>query len=244
MSEPESEPREAAARPVVLAVDDEPSVARAVERDLRRRYGRDYRVLRAESGEQALEALRRVKAAGCADRATDCRPADARDVGRRVSRSRRCELAPEAKRVLLTAYADTQAAIDAINRGRSGPLPAEAVGSARGGALPGGRRSARRSGGPTPPAPSDRIRVVGPPLVDGSRTTPATSWPGTRCPTGGWTWSATTRRGAWSPPPTAPPTCPLVLFPDGGVSAGPDHPRAGRARRGAHGGPSCPSTTS
>jgi thioredoxin reductase (NADPH) len=40
-------------RPVLLAVDDEPSVARAVERDLRRRYGRDYRVLRAGSGEEA-----------------------------------------------------------------------------------------------------------------------------------------------------------------------------------------------
>jgi thioredoxin reductase (NADPH) len=51
-------------RPVLLAVDDEPSVARAVERDLRKRYGRDYRVLRAESGEQALAALRESKLRG------------------------------------------------------------------------------------------------------------------------------------------------------------------------------------
>ena len=53
-----------AARPVLLAVDDEPSVARAVERDLRRRYGRDYRVLRAESGETALAAVRESKLRG------------------------------------------------------------------------------------------------------------------------------------------------------------------------------------
>src|SRR6185295_16120948 len=51
-------------RPVLLAVDDEPSVARAVERDLRRRYGRDYRVLRAGSGEDALTAVRESKLRG------------------------------------------------------------------------------------------------------------------------------------------------------------------------------------
>ena len=51
-------------RPVLLAVDDEPSVARAVERDLRRRYGRDYRVLRAGSGEEALATLREAKLRG------------------------------------------------------------------------------------------------------------------------------------------------------------------------------------
>jgi nitrogen-specific signal transduction histidine kinase len=51
------EPRESA-RPVLLAVDDEPSVARVVERDLRKRYGRDCRVRRAESGAGALDVLR------------------------------------------------------------------------------------------------------------------------------------------------------------------------------------------
>ena len=115
MSEPESEPREAAARPVVLAVDDEPSVARAVERDLRRRYGRDYRVLRAESGEQALEALRQSKLRGApiALLIADQRMPVMSGV---EFLEQAIELAPEAKRVLLTAYADTQAAIDAINR--------------------------------------------------------------------------------------------------------------------------------
>ena len=45
------------AKPVILAVDDDPQVLRAVERDLRRKYAREYRVLRADSGEAALGAL-------------------------------------------------------------------------------------------------------------------------------------------------------------------------------------------
>ncbi|MGW7793017.1 fused response regulator/thioredoxin-disulfide reductase, partial [Streptomyces tricolor] len=46
------------ARTVILTVDDDPGVSRAVARDLRRRYGQSYRIVRAESGESALEALR------------------------------------------------------------------------------------------------------------------------------------------------------------------------------------------
>jgi thioredoxin reductase (NADPH) len=103
------------ARPVLLAVDDEPSVARAVERDLRRRYGRDYRVLRAGSGEEALATLRQAKLRGT--------PIALLLVDQRMPGMSGVELleaaldiAPDAKRALLTAYADTQAAIDAINR--------------------------------------------------------------------------------------------------------------------------------
>jgi len=103
------------ARPVLLAVDDEPSVARAVERDLRRRYGRDYRVLRAGSGEEALATLREAKLRGT--------PIALLLVDQRMPGMSGVELleaaleiAPDAKRALLTAYADTQAAIDAINR--------------------------------------------------------------------------------------------------------------------------------
>ena len=103
------------ARPVLLAVDDEPSVARAVERDLRRRYGRDYRVLRAGSGEEALTTLREAKLRGT--------PIALLLVDQRMPGMSGVELleaaleiAPDAKRALLTAYADTQAAIDAINR--------------------------------------------------------------------------------------------------------------------------------
>jgi thioredoxin reductase (NADPH) len=107
-------PREAA-RPVVLAVDDEPAVARAVERDLRRRYGRDYRVLRAESGADGLTALRESKLRGAqiALLLVDQRMPAMSGV---EFLEQAIELAPAAKRVLLTAYADTQAAIDAINR--------------------------------------------------------------------------------------------------------------------------------
>ncbi len=49
------------AKPVILAVDDDPQVLRAVERDLRRRYARDYRVMRADSGESALDPLGKLK---------------------------------------------------------------------------------------------------------------------------------------------------------------------------------------
>src|SRR5205085_8931520 len=92
------------ARPVLLAVDDEPSVARAVERDLRRRYGRDYRVLRAESGDQALALLREATLRGS--------PIALLLVDQRMPGMEGVELleqaltiAPQAKRVLLTAYA-------------------------------------------------------------------------------------------------------------------------------------------
>ena len=51
---------ERAERPVLLTVDDDPSVSRAVARDLRRRYGADYRIMRSESGEEALQAIREV----------------------------------------------------------------------------------------------------------------------------------------------------------------------------------------
>jgi thioredoxin reductase (NADPH) len=102
-------------RPVLLAVDDEPSVARAVERDLRRRYGRDYRVLRAGSGEEALATLREAKLRGTpiALLLVDQRMPGMSGV--ELLEATR-EIAPDAKRALLTAYADTQAAIDAINR--------------------------------------------------------------------------------------------------------------------------------
>ena len=47
-------------KPVLLSVDDDPGVSRAVARDLRRKYGEDYRVLRASSGPEALDALREL----------------------------------------------------------------------------------------------------------------------------------------------------------------------------------------
>jgi thioredoxin reductase (NADPH) len=103
-----------AARPAILAVDDEPAVLAAVSRDLRRGFGERYRILRAGSGEQGLELLREVRARG--DQVA-LLVADQRMPGLSgtdyLVRAR--ELAPGAKRVLLTAYADTEAAIQAIN---------------------------------------------------------------------------------------------------------------------------------
>ena len=52
------------AKPVILAVDDDPQVLRAVERDLRRRYAREYRILRADSAESALDTLGKLKLRG------------------------------------------------------------------------------------------------------------------------------------------------------------------------------------
>lgn len=102
------------AKPVILAVDDDPQVLRAVERDLRRRYAREYRVLRAESGESALDTLGKLKLRGD--------PVALFLVDQRMPRMTGVEFLeeaiggfPEAKRVLLTAYADTEAAIRAIN---------------------------------------------------------------------------------------------------------------------------------
>ena len=101
-------------RPVLLSVDDDASVSRAVARDLRRRYGDRYRVVRAESGPDALEAVKEFVLRGD-DVALLL--ADHRMPG--MTGVEFLELAmdvvPDAKRVLLTAYADTDAAIRAIN---------------------------------------------------------------------------------------------------------------------------------
>jgi thioredoxin reductase (NADPH) len=105
---------EAELRPVIVTVDDDPSVSRAVARDLRRRYGERNRIVRAESGEQALDALRQMKLRG--DQVAVIL-ADYRMPGLTGIEflERAMDIYPYARRVLLTAYADTSAAIDAIN---------------------------------------------------------------------------------------------------------------------------------
>jgi len=104
-------------KPVLLTVDDDPEVLRAVERDLRRHYSEHYRVLRAESGTAALDALRQLK------KRNDS--VGLMLVDQRMPQmsgvefiSQAADLFPDAKRVLLTAYADTDAAIRAINLAR------------------------------------------------------------------------------------------------------------------------------
>ena len=102
------------ARPVIVTVDDDPQVSRAVARDLRRRYGENNRIVRAESGQDALDALRQMKLRG--DQVAVIL-ADYRMPGMNGIEflERAMDVYPFAKRVLLTAYADTNAAIDAIN---------------------------------------------------------------------------------------------------------------------------------
>ena len=104
-------------RPVLLAVDDDPEVLRAVDRDLRRRYADRYRVVRAESGASAIDALRRFEERGdpIALVVADQRMPEMTGV---ELLEQTTHLVPDAKRVLLTAYADTDAAIDAINKAR------------------------------------------------------------------------------------------------------------------------------
>ncbi len=104
-------------KPALLTVDDDPQVLRAVARDLRRRYGKEYSVLRADSGSTALEALAGLKERGdpVALVLSDHRMPKMQGV-ELLGQAR--ELHPEAKRVLLTAYADTEAAIAAINESR------------------------------------------------------------------------------------------------------------------------------
>jgi thioredoxin reductase (NADPH) len=99
---------------VIVTVDDDPSVSRAVARDLRRKYGERHRIVRAESGEQALDALRQMKLRG--DQVAVIL-ADYRMPGLNGIEflEGAMDIYPYAKRVLLTAYADNTAAIDAIN---------------------------------------------------------------------------------------------------------------------------------
>src|SRR5437660_7053718 len=101
-------------RAAIVTVDDDPAVSRAVARDLRRRYGDQYRIVRAESAASALEALRQMKLRGdlVAAILADYRMPEVSGI---EFLERAMDIYPGARRVLLTAYADTGAAIDAIN---------------------------------------------------------------------------------------------------------------------------------
>jgi thioredoxin reductase (NADPH) len=101
-------------KPILLTVDDDPGVSRAVARDLRRHYGEAYRVVRTESGPQALETLRELKLRGdlVAVLLADHRMPEMTGL---EFLEEAMDLFPHARRALLTAYADTDAAIEAIN---------------------------------------------------------------------------------------------------------------------------------
>ena len=106
--------RERERRPAIVAVDDEPAVLAAVARDLRRGFGDRYRILRATSGPEALDLVRQVRARGeqVAMLVADQRMPGMAGTDYLVEARK---IVPDAKRVLLTAYADTEAAIQAIN---------------------------------------------------------------------------------------------------------------------------------
>jgi len=104
-------------RPILLAVDDDVNVLEAVVQDLRREYGADYRVMRAASGQAALDILTQLKAR---QEPVALLVSDQRMPGMTgvdfLERAR--PIHPDARRVLLTAYADNEAAIKAINSAR------------------------------------------------------------------------------------------------------------------------------
>lgn len=102
-------------RPVILAVDDDPEVLSAVGRDLRARFSPDYRVVKAQSGAEALQVTQELKQRGV--------PVALFIVDERMPAMkgteflvRALEMYPDARRVLLTAYADTESAVTAINQ--------------------------------------------------------------------------------------------------------------------------------
>jgi thioredoxin reductase (NADPH) len=103
------------AKPILLSVDDDPDVLRAIERDLRSQYGAEFRVMSSDSPQGALDLLKelRLRNDGVALLLADQRMPRMDGVGF-LQEAR--QIFPDAKRALLTAYADTNAAISAINQ--------------------------------------------------------------------------------------------------------------------------------
>ncbi len=101
-------------KPTIVAVDDDPQVLAAVSRDLRRHYGEDYRIMRASSGAEAVETLNELQSRGdvAAAFVVDQRMPE---MSGTEFLTHAIDIFPAAKKVLLTAYADTDAAIAAIN---------------------------------------------------------------------------------------------------------------------------------
>jgi thioredoxin reductase (NADPH) len=102
------------ARPIILTVDDEEQVLNAVERDLKRHFRKDYRIIKASSGAEGLETVHQLKQRNdsIALFLVDQRMPE---VSGTEFLEQACTIYPEARKVLLTAYADTEAAISAIN---------------------------------------------------------------------------------------------------------------------------------
>ena len=101
-------------KPVIFTIDDDSSVLSSIERDLRAHYGQDYRILPIDSSQAALDYLKKLEQRNetVALFLVDQRMPEMDGVG---FLTEAIKTYPQAKRVLLTAYADTQAAIDSIN---------------------------------------------------------------------------------------------------------------------------------
>jgi len=102
------------AKPIILAVDDEPEVLNAVQRDLRQHYSGAYRIMKASSGEEALDTVRQLKQRGSSVALFLVDERMPHMSGTQFLTEAR-KLYPDARKVLLTAYADTDAAITSIN---------------------------------------------------------------------------------------------------------------------------------
>ena len=158
---------ERVARPVLLTVDDDPAVSRSVARDLRRRYGEDYRIMRADSGAEALEAIRELVLRGeqvatiLADyRMPQMNGVDFLEAGDGPGAAGPTGAAHRVRRHQRGDRGD--------QRGRRRPLPAQAVGAAGGEALPGDRRTARASGSAEGRRPEHKIKILGHPWSQAS----------------------------------------------------------------------------
>ena len=206
-------------KPTILTVDDDPMVSRAITRDLRARYGADYRIVRATSGAEALEVLaelalrdRPVALIASDQRMPEMTGIELLAAGARATR-------PSAKMLLLTAYADTDVAIRAINDIGLDYYLLKPWDPPDGPALPRPRRPARRlaaghperhlgrAGGRAPvvrPQPRDQdVPRAQPRALPVARR---------RARRGG-------QRLAASWPAAAPDDLPLVLVPDGDDAA-------------------------
>ena len=205
------------AKPILLSVDDDSDVLRAIERDLRSQYGAEYRVMGSDSPEGALDLLKQLKVRNdsVALLLADQRMPrmDGVEFLREATR-----IFPEAKRALLTAYADTNAAISAINEANINYFFLEAVGSAGGAPVSAIGRLARRLASFVPAGLSKESGC----WVRGgrhARTSCGTSWRATMFRISGSTsnFPPTIRKpnGSWTLLGPEAASLPVVLFPDG-----------------------------
>ena len=201
-------------KPTILTVDDDPAVSQAIARDLRQQYGADYQIVRASSGAEALTVLaefalrdRPVALIASDQRMPEMTGVEFLDEARR--------LAPDAKLVLITAYADTDVAIRAINDigldyylMKPWDPPEERLYPVLDGLLDDWRESHPPEIGSDP---RRRASLVGADATRSRRSSPATT-----CRTAGSTSSATTKRVKLQALAHAESTdLPLVLVPDG-----------------------------